>query len=97
MGGGTGRLPEREVSRDGALPGRDVSRDGALPGRDVYISYLSHSVYMERILPGRFSSRPGKTGQFLSYKHSVPLCRDDIMLTLQIVPGEIVPGRNILT
>ena len=28
----------------------------------VYISYLSRSVYMERILPGRFSSRPGKAG-----------------------------------
>ena len=54
------------------------------------------SVYMERILPGCFSSRPGKAGQFLSYKHSVPLRRDDIMLTLQIVPGEIVQGRNIL-
>ena len=26
----------------------------------VYISYLSHSVYMERIFPGRFSSRPSK-------------------------------------
>ena len=76
----------------------------------VYISYLSRSVYMERILPGCFSSRPSKVhgitvrstgiptkaGQFLSYKHSVPLRRDDIMLTLQIVPGEIVPGRNIL-
>ena len=24
------------------------------------ISYLSHSVYLERILPGRFSSRPAK-------------------------------------
>ena len=63
----------------------------------VYISYLSRSVYMERILPGRFSSRPGKAGQFLSYKHSVPLCRDDIMLTLQIVPGEIVPGYQVGT
>ena len=82
MGGGTGRLT-----------GRDVKRDLAM---HVYICYLSRSVYMERILPGRFSSRPGKAGQFLSYKHSVPLCRDDIMLTLQIVPGEIVPGRNIL-
>ena len=28
----------------------------------IYISYLSHSVYMERILPVRFSSRPGKAG-----------------------------------
>ena len=60
------------------------------PGRDlamhVYMSYLSRSVYMETILPGRFSSRPGKAGSrfaqpgsrlkrdsfFSSYKHSVP-------------------------
>ena len=48
MGGGTG-----------CLPGRDVKRDLAM---HVYISYLSRSVYMERILPGRFSSRPGKAG-----------------------------------
>ena len=39
---------------------------------------------MERILPGRFSSRPGKAGQFLLYKHSVPLCRDNVKLTLQM-------------
>ena len=66
----------------------------------VYISYLSRSVYMERILPEGFSSRqtgiPAKAGKFLSYKHSVPLCRDDIMLALQIVPSEIGPIRNIL-
>ena len=43
MGGGTGRLP-----------GRDAKRDLAM---HVYICYLSRSVYMERILPGRFSSR----------------------------------------
>ena len=48
MGGGTGRLP-----------GRDVKRDLA---KHVYICYLSRSVYMERILPGRFSPRPGKAG-----------------------------------
>ena len=39
---------------------------------------------------------PAKARQFLSYKHSVPLCPDDIMLALKIVPGEIVLGRNIL-
>ena len=52
----------------------------------VDISYLSHSVYMEIIWQERFSSRPGKAGQFLShiYKHSVQLCEDDSMLTLQI-------------
>ena len=48
MGGGTGRLP-----------GWDVKRDLAM---HVYICYLSRSVYMEIILPGRFSSRPGKAG-----------------------------------
>ena len=89
MGGGTGRLP-----------GRDVKRDLAM---HVYISYLSHSVYMERTLyfvgtffvPSRqngilvrSTGIPAKAGQFLSYKYSVPLCRDDIMLSLQIVPGE---------
>ena len=46
MGGGTGRLP-----------GRDVKRDLAM---HVDISYLSHSVYMEIIWQQRFSSRPGK-------------------------------------
>ena len=68
---GTERFPGRDVWR-----GRDVCRDrtfaetGRLPERDVkgnlamhvYISYLSHSVYMERFFPGRFSSRPGKAG-----------------------------------
>ena len=48
MGDGTGRLP-----------GRDVERDLAM---HVYISYLFRSAYMERILQGRFSSRPGKAG-----------------------------------
>ena len=90
----------------GRLPGRDVKRDLAM---HVHISYLSRSVYMERMFAGTFfvpsrpsgipvrsTGIPAKAGQFLSYKHSVPLCRDDIMLTLQIVLGEIVPGRNIL-
>ena len=48
----------------------------------VFISYLFHSVYMEKSLLGRFSSRPGETGsqfaqqgsrlkrdKFLSYKY----------------------------
>ena len=48
MGGGTGRLTGREVKRDLAM--------------HVYISYLSRFVYMERIFPGHFSSRPGKAG-----------------------------------
>ena len=57
MGGGTERLPGRTFAGTGRLPGRDVKRDLAM---HVYISYLSRSVYMERILSGRFSSRPGK-------------------------------------
>ena len=48
MGGGTGRLPGLVVKRDLAM--------------HVYISYLSHSVYMERILLDVFSSRSGKAG-----------------------------------
>ena len=43
MGGGTGRLQGREVEPDLAM--------------HVYICYWSRSVYMERIFPGRFSSR----------------------------------------
>ena len=43
---------------------RDVCLDGTLKGISpcMYIFYLSHSVYMERFFPGRFSSRPGKAG-----------------------------------
>ena len=52
MGGGTG-----------LLLGRDVKGDLAM---HVYISYLSHSVYMERILSGRFSCRPGKAGSWFA-------------------------------
>ena len=83
------------------------------PGRLYGKKFLYGRLYGK----ARFSSRPGKAGsQFvqlgsrlkpdnfksaLSYKHSVPLCWDDIMLSSQIVPseivpGEIVPGRNIL-
>ena len=48
----------------------------------AFISYLSHSVYMEIIWQERFSCRPGKAGQFLShiYKHSYA----DFMLTLHM-------------
>ena len=84
--------------------GRDVSWDLAI---NIYHSYLTRPFIWKEYFPGRFLSRqngvpvrstgiPEKAGQFLSCKHSVPLCRDDIMLTLQIVLGEIVPGRNIL-
>ena len=53
---------------------------------------------MEIIFLGRVSSGPGSRYlyvKFLTYKHSVRLSRDDIMLTWQIVPGEIVPDRNM--
>ena len=43
----------------GRLPGRDIKWDLAM---HVYICYFSRSVYMEIILSGRFSSRPGKAG-----------------------------------
>ena len=82
MEGGTGRLPGRDgtfagtgryVCRDGTgrLPGRDVKRNLFKHGKEslinVYISYFPRSVYMEIILPGRFSSRPGKTGSRLKW------------------------------
>ena len=41
-------------------------------------------------IPVRSTGIPAKTRQFLSYKRSVPLCLDDIMLTLQIVPGRYI-------
>ena len=44
----------------GGGTGRNVKQDLAM---HVYLSHLSHSVYMERIcLPGRFSSSLGKAG-----------------------------------
>ena len=46
--------------------------------------------------PVRSTLIPAKAGQFSSCKHPVPLCRDNIMLTVQIDPGEIAPGRNTL-
>ena len=89
MGGGTG-----------CLPGRDVKRDLAMHVYN-YLLFVPFRLYGKNFagtffVPSRQSGIPAKAGQFLSYKRSVPLCRDDIMLTLQIVPGEIVPGRNIL-
>ena len=69
---------------------RDVKRGLAM---HVYISYLSRSVYMERILPGRFSdsSCHGKTESRLKRDNFYHI-NTHIMLTLQIVSGEIVPG-----
>ena len=55
---------------NGRFWGRDVKRDVAI---HLYIYLICPEI-------------PAKTRQFLSYKHSVPLCRDDIMLSLQIVP-----------
>ena len=94
MGGGTGRLPGREVKRDLAMhvyicycPVPFIWKEFC---RDVFL------LVQAKRDPSSLKQVPAKAGQFLSYKHSVPLCRDDIMLTLQIVPGEIVSGRNIL-
>ena len=78
-----------------------MGRDGTLNGISscMYRSLICPIPFIwKECLSGRFSSRPSripvrstgipaKAGQFLSYKHSVPLCRDDIMLTLQIAPG----------
>ena len=77
--------------KDGTFAGtgRDVKRDLAM---HVDISHLSHSVYMEIIWQERFSSRPGKAGQFLSHKHSVQLCGDDIMLTLHMYLASHIKG-----
>lgn len=52
---------------------------------------------MERMYTGKFLTRiPAKVGQLVSCKHCVPLCRDDIMLALQIVSGENVEILEIL-
>ena len=82
--------------------GRDVKRDLAihvfvpfrLCGKNFARTFFVPS--RQSGIPVRSTGIPAKAGQFLSYKRSVPLCQDDIMLTLQIVPGEIVPGGNIL-
>ena len=66
MGGGTGRLPGRDVCRDGTfagtghLPGRDVCRDGTfagtgrLPGRDGTLNGISPCMYISLICPVPF-------------------------------------------
>ena len=99
MGGGTGGLPGWDVKRDLAMHVRCTC---------IYILFVPFRLYGNNFagmffvpsrqsrIPVRSTGIPAKAGQFLSYKHFVPLCRDDIMLTLQIVPGEIFPGRNIL-
>ena len=96
MGGGTGCLPERDVKRDRAMHAC------------IYLLFVPFRLYGEKFtgtffVPSRQSGIPirstgirAKVGQFLSYKHSVPLSWDGIMLSLQIVSGEIVPFRNIL-
>ena len=94
MGGGTGRLPGRDVKRDLAMHVYMLFVLFRLYGKNFAGTFFVPS--RQSGIPVRSTGIPAKAGQFLSYKHSVPLCRDDIMLTLQIVPGEIVPGRNIL-
>ena len=88
------------------MPGRnDVKRDLAM---QLYLLFVPFRLYGNNFVGTFFVPRTGKegsrftepgltkVGQFLSYKHFLPLCRDDIMLILRIVPGEIVPGRNII-
>ena len=73
MGGGTRRLP-----------GQDVKRDLAM---HVYLSYSSHSVYMERMfaVPGRLSSHPGKAGSGKNRTiFFMKTLRHDIMLTCKL-------------
>ena len=113
MGGGTGRLLERDVCLDetfagtGRLPRRDIYRTGHLLERDVcldgtlngispctynislifntfrlYGKNFCHDVFRrvpEKRDPGSLNWDPGKTGQFVLCKHSVPLCREDIL------------------
>ena len=67
MGGGKGRLW-----------GRDIKRDLAI---HIYI-YILFVPFQLSGIPVRTTEIPAKTRQFLSYKHSVPLCRDDIMTIL---------------
>ena len=81
----------------------------------IYISLicpipnLSHSVYMERILLGRISARPGKAGSRFAqsgsqlkwdnfYHINTPsrFVRTILCWLYKIVPGEIIAGRNIL-
>ena len=87
----------------GCLYGRrDVFQDGtfARTGRStgsrhacISLKFITFRLYGDNVsssgVPVPSTGLPAKAGQFLSCKHTVPLCRDDIM-TLQIVPG-----RNI--
>ena len=66
---------------------REVKWDLAM---HVYISYLSRSVYMERILPGRFSSRPGKAESRFAQPGS-RLKRDHFYHVNRLRPA--LPGR----
>ena len=78
MGGATERLPERDVNK------RDLVMH-------VYISYLSRSVYMERILPGRFSLRSEKAGSRFAQPRS-RLKRDNFyhIITPSRFAGKII-------
>ena len=95
MGGGAGRLTVRTLNGMGCLPVRTLNGMGCLPERDVKrdlamrlyfcpVPFTWKNFARTFFVPSRQSGIPVKAGQFLSYKHSVQLCRDDIMLTLQI-------------
>ena len=90
-----GTFAGTDVKRDGMFAGTDVKRDGTFAGTDVKrdlamrlyfcpVPFTWKNFARSFFVPSRQSGIPVKAGQFLSYKHSVQLCRDDIMLTLQI-------------
>ena len=71
MGGGTGRLPGSRYACIYLL----------------FAPFRLHGKNFSRMffVPSWQTEIPAKAGQFLSCKHSVPLCRGDIMLSLQSV------------
>ena len=86
--------------RDGTLPGRDVKQDLAMHVYTVYLLFVAFCLYGKNFsgtffvlsrqsgIPVRSTGIPAKAGQFLSYKHSVPLCRDNIMWVCKLSRGK---------
>ena len=91
------------VYRNGTIC-RHGTLNGISPCMYIYLLFVTFRLYGNNFartffvqsrqsgIPVRSTEIPAKAGQFLLYKHSVPLCRDDIMLTLQIVAGKNNPG-----
>lgn len=80
----------------GCLYGRqdeNVDRDWTLNGISPCM-YIYHVPFIwKKCSPGRFPSRPGKSGTICI----MWTLRPRYMLTLQVVQGEIVPARNTFT